>query len=70
MNITFNEAVEVIQGLSLEEKEEIKTLLEKSITEQTRDEIYKNCLKSRKEHKKGRMKFSDNLKELKAMVEK
>ncbi len=67
--ISFNDAVEVITNLPLEEKEEIKDILEKNIIEERRREIYKNYKKSKKEVKEGKLKFSSNINELKKMLE-
>ncbi len=62
----FNIAIEVIIKLPLEEKEEIKEMLEKNIIEERRQEIYKNYKKSKKE---GKLKFSSDINKLRKMLE-
>ena len=69
MAIRFNNVVDIVQKLSLDEKEEVKFILEKSIAEQRRDEIYKNYINSKKEHTDKNLKFSNSINELKKMVE-
>lgn len=69
MAIRFNNVVDIVQKLSLDEKEEVKFILEKSIAEQRRDEIYRNYVKSKKEHTNKNLKFSNSIDELKKMVE-
>lgn len=69
MNRTFDNVVDILEKLSLDEKEEAKFILEKSIIEERRAEIYRNHLKSKKELKQGKLKFSHNIAELKRMVE-
>jgi len=66
---SFNDAIEIIIKLPLEEKEEIKEILEKNIIEERRQEIYRNYKKSRKEEKAGKLKFSSNINKLKQMLE-
>ena len=68
MELTYNTLIDLIRSLSLPEKEEIKFILERAITEANRDIIYKNYLNSRKEFKKGKLKFSGNINELKKML--
>ena len=65
----FNDAIEVIIKLPLEEKEEIKEILEKNIIEERRQEIYKNYKKSKKEEKDGKLKFSSDINKLRKMLE-
>lgn len=68
MNITFDHVVDIVQKLSLDEKEEVKSILERSIIEQRREAIYRNHLRSMKELKQGKIKFTRNLNELKRMM--
>lgn len=67
-NIEFEVLVDEIKNLPLEDKEEIKTLVEKYIIEERREDILNNYKKSRKEglHKKPR--YSDNVEELKKQL--
>jgi hypothetical protein len=69
MNTTFNDLVENVRNLSLTEKLEIKTILEKSIIEEERDKFYKNYLKSKKEYKENKLEFSSDINKLKNMVD-
>jgi len=68
MELTFNSLIDLIRNLPLSEKEEIKFIVERAITEESRDIIYKNYLNGRKEIKKGKLKFSGNISELKKML--
>ncbi len=65
MELTFNTLIDLIRNLPLSEKEEIKFIVERAITEESRGIIYKNYLKSKKEFKKGKLKFSGDIGELK-----
>jgi len=69
MVLTFKDVVDIINNLQIEEKEEIRLILDKSIVEQRRDKIHQNFLKSKKEFKSGRMKFSNDINELKTMLD-
>jgi hypothetical protein len=64
----FNSIVETIYNLPLEEKEELKDLLEHHIAEVRRDEIALNYKNSQAEHKAGNLKFSSSIKDLKKML--
>ena len=66
--LPFNTLVENIYSLSLEERLEIKSLLENNISETKREEILDNYKKSKAEHTKGRLKFSSKIGELKKML--
>ena len=70
MEQTFNNIIDMVQKLSLDEKEEVKFILERSIVEQRREEIYNNYKDSKKKYEKNKLKFSDNMDELKIMVKK
>jgi hypothetical protein len=56
--MTFNDVVEVIKGLSTDEKQEIQLLLKQYIREERRDEIYDNFKSAQVEQQKGELKFS------------
>jgi hypothetical protein len=64
----FNTIVETMYNLPLEEKQELKTLLEHNIADARRDEIALNYKKTLAEHKAGKLKFSSSTKELKKML--
>ncbi len=67
--MTFNDVVEVIKGLSTDEKQEIQLLLKQYIREERRDEIYDNCKLAQVEQQKGKLKFSSNINELRQLIE-
>jgi RNAse (barnase) inhibitor barstar len=64
----FNDVVEKIYSLPLEDKLELKNLLERNISEERRNEIVANLKKSKEEHQSGKLKFSSKLDELKKML--
>lgn len=64
----FNDIVDKIYSLPLDEKMELKNLLEHNISEERRNEIVANFIKAREEHLSGKLKFSTELDELKKML--
>ena len=68
MEITFASVVDTVRELSLDEKTELKDLLESYIVEDRRDEILRNCEEGRKEHEEGKLVFSSNVDELMASL--
>jgi hypothetical protein len=66
--LQFNNIVETIYGLSLEERLELRNLLEHNIADTRRNEIDGNYKKSQEEHGSGRLKFSSNINKLKKML--
>ncbi len=64
-NVVFAKIVEAIYSLSIADKQELKNLLEHNIADARRNEINENYKMSIAEHKKGKLKFSDDIKELK-----
>lgn len=68
MNNEFNTIVESIYNLPLEEKQELKNLLEHNIADARRDEIALNYKSANAEYKAGKLKFSSSIKELKKML--
>lgn len=69
MDMTFNSVVDILQNLTLDEKEDIKFIIEREIIEERRKQIYKDYLTSKKEYVKRKIKFSNKLDDLKRMVE-
>ncbi len=67
--MTYNNLVGEIQNLSFEDKENLKELLEKYLIEEKRESIYKEYQESVQELKEGKLKFSDDIEELKKMLE-
>ncbi len=64
----FNTIVESIYNLPLEDKQELKDMLEQNIIETRRDEIALNYKSAQKEYKENKLKFSSTIKELKKML--
>ncbi len=64
----FNTIVETIYNLPLEEKQELKNLLEHNIVESRREEIARNFKNAQTEHNEKKLKFSSSIKELKKML--
>ena len=64
----FYAIVQTLYSLPLEEKEELKNLLEHNIIESRREEMNQNFKTSQAEQKSGQMKFSSALSELKNML--
>ncbi|MEK7718760.1 MAG: hypothetical protein AAB347_04010 [Bacteroidota bacterium] len=64
----FKDLVEKIYDMPLEDKLELKSLLEHNISEARRNEIATNHKKAQEEHKSGRLKFSSKVNELKKML--
>ncbi|EDZ93334.1 MAG: hypothetical protein P5702_06235 [Limnospira sp. PMC 1291.21] len=65
----FNDVVEAIKGLSIDEKQEISMLLQQYLREESRDNIYKNFQVAQQEEKQGNLKFSNQIDKLKKMIE-
>jgi len=63
-NIGFNTVVETIYNLPLEERIELKTLLEHNIADARRSGIAANYKKARLEQKAGKLIFSSKVKYL------
>lgn len=66
---SFNAIVEEVQKLSIDEKEELQSLLMKYLVEARREEIHQNYLYSQKQLQRGRLKFSDNIDDLRKSLE-
>jgi len=67
-DIKFDTIIDTIYSLSLEERLEIKTLLEHNIAASRRDEIAGNYKDSLEESKSGKLKFSSKISDLKKML--
>lgn len=61
----FGSLVDEVHRLSIEEKEELKFLIEKYLVEERREEIYKNYQGSLKAFRTGKLRFSHDLNKLK-----
>ena len=64
----FNNIVETIYGLPLEDKMEIITLLEHNVADSRREEIADNFKNSTIEQRIGKLKFSSKISELRKML--
>ncbi len=65
MSATFATLVENVRSCSPEEKQELKSLLEHALIEERRREIKANGRRSMEEFKRGKLKFSSSISELK-----
>jgi hypothetical protein len=66
--MSFARLVENVRSCSTEEKLELKSLLEREIIEARREEIKENGRRSMEELKRGKLKFSSSISELKKML--
>ena len=66
--LQFNTIVETIYSLPLEDRLEIKNLLEHNIADTRRNEIANNYKKTQEEYKSGKLKFSSKINDLKEML--
>lgn len=64
----FNTIVETVYNMPLDQKQELKNLLEHNIADARRDEIALNYKKAQAEHKAGKLKFAASVKELKKIL--
>lgn len=65
----FHLLVDEIRHLSLPEKEEMKTLLDKYLMEERRTEIARNHEQSLEEHRRGELEFSSDPARLRQLLE-
>jgi hypothetical protein len=65
MEPTFETLVEQVRTRSVEEKEELKFLLERDLVEARREEMNANHRRSQEEFKHGKLKFSSSIDDLK-----
>ena len=66
--LQFNSIVETVYSLTLEDRLELKNLLEHNIADTRRNEMANNYKKALVEHKSRKLKFSSNINELKNML--
>ena len=67
-NGPFNNIVEKIYNMPLEDRMELKDLLEHNIADSRREEIALSYKEAQEEHKAGKLKFSDDIDELMGML--
>ena len=65
MSTTFATLVENLRSCSTEEMLELKTVLERALIDERRREIKANGRHSMEELKRGKLKFSSSIRELK-----
>lgn len=66
--IEFSSIVETVYNMPLEDRMELKNLLEHNIADSRRDEIVSNFKKTQQEVRAKELKFSSNIKDLKKML--
>jgi hypothetical protein len=66
--ISFNTIVNAIYNLPVEERLELKHLLEHNIVDARRDEILANYKQTNEAYKIGELKFSSDINELKNIL--
>lgn len=64
----FDQVLNNLYKMSLEERLEIRNLLDHNIAETRRKEILKNYKLSQEEHENGALQFSSSIDELKKML--
>ena len=62
--------IENIRKLPLDDKQELKSLLEKYIIEEKRQAIYTSYKESIEDMKKGKLKFSSDIQSLKQLIDR
>jgi hypothetical protein len=67
--MTFSDLVNKVRNLSLNEKIEIKDIVEKSIIEERRNEIYRAYLESQQEYRENILHFSSSIDQLRVMID-
>jgi hypothetical protein len=67
-NFSFSNIVDAIYNLPLNDRLELKNLLEHNIAATRRNEIQQNYKATKIEEKNGNLKFSSSIKELKNML--
>ena len=67
--MVFSDVVEVIKGLSTDEKHEVQLLLQQYLREERREEMYENFKSAQVEQQKGDLKFSSNIQTLRQLIE-
>jgi rubrerythrin len=66
--MTFSNLVETVKYLSIDEKEELQMLLKQYLREERREEIHENFKLAREEEKRGELKYSADIDELKRSI--
>jgi rubrerythrin len=66
--MTFSDLVETVKDLSIDEKEELQMLLKQYLREERREEIYENFKSAQAKEKRGELKYSADLNQLKKSI--
>lgn len=66
----FYDIVDKVRELSMEEKIEIKDIIEKALIEERRKVIRRECQAGEKEYRKGHIKFTNDTDKLMEMLNK
>lgn len=69
MRVTFNELITILRDLPLQEKMEVKNIVERSIIDEKRKEIHKFHLQAKAEYKRNKLIFSNDIDKLKSLVD-
>ena len=69
MNVSFVDVVEDVKQLSIEEKQELKDLIDSYLIEERREEIYQSYQTSKQNLADGKLQFSTDLDELEVMLD-
>lgn len=67
--LRYDSLVESIKSLSLEEKEELRFLIEKYLIEERREKIYNNYQDTLKEAREEKLEYSNDVNKLKRMID-
>lgn len=66
----YDTLTETVKLLPVEEKEDLKFLIERYLIDEKREEIYKDYQESLKEVSEGRLEFSSDVDKLREIIEK
>jgi len=67
--LRYDNLIESIKSLSIEEKQEVKFLIDRYLIEEQREKIYKNFKNSLMEYDAASLEFSSDINILKKMIE-
>lgn len=65
----YCDVIDFLYDLPMDNKKEVADLLARKIIEDRRDEILRNGIAARESYARGELKFSDDINELKAMLQ-
>jgi hypothetical protein len=68
--MTFSDLVETVKDLSIDEKEELQMLLKQYLREERHEEISENFKLAQEEEKRGELKYSADINELKRLTDR